>query len=146
MKGEAMKKPHGAIDWLREYMDCQQVLGNRPRDLLTFLDSLPDTFEIVEPGKVQVEWPTELTSERLELFASTMETNRNRNNTWASEYFIDIENALRALAAIAPRKRTRMVNLWRKPDGEVVARDPDHFVHVDSGWRKVNPQPIKIED
>ena len=133
MKGEAMKKPHGAIDWLREYMDCQQVLGNRPRDLLTFLDSLPDTFEIVEPGKVQVEWPKELTRERLEELANCSLYERHAQ-------------ALRALAAIAPRKRTRMVNLWRKPDGEVVARDPDHFVHVDSGWRKVNPQPIKIED
>ncbi len=77
--------------------------------ILAYLDSLSDTC-------VCVEWPAELTRERLEKLASS----------WQSAYGVgDAVSALRALAAIAPVRKKRVVNLWQHvADDLPVCRHP----------------------
>ena len=121
-----MKKPKEAAKWFNEVQ-----LSGIGRELQLFLNSLPDEFEIVPAGLHVCEWPKELTRERLEELANCSLYERHAQ-------------ALRALAAIAPKKRTRMVEIWRQYGGRMVVLDagstppPDH--------KRVTANPVEIED
>lgn len=129
-------KPKEAISrWDRSTQNIDDMQAIRD-----FLADLPDQFEIVEPGKVQVEWPKELTRERLEELADYRIPTSDADAR---------SNALRALAAIAPKKRTRMVNAWKTINGDEVKLFDTDFEPNSSkcapSWRKVGG-PFEIED
>ena len=99
-------------------------------EMSNFLDSLPDSFEIVPEGSRLVEWPSELTRERLDSLASAIDT--SQPNAW--ECWPGQANALRALAAIAPvEKKKRKVEIWEDANGELHVRAPKHALPA---WTK----------
>lgn len=105
------------------------------RKAMDFLDSLPDEFEILGPGEAAVKWPKEFTREHLLRLADTSLHGMNP---------MGMAVALRALAAIAPERKKRRVNIWKDKCGcyrlrEVGWSDPQ------CNWRKV-AGPIEIED
>ena len=123
-----MKKPKEAAKWFNEVQ-----LSGIGRELQLFLNSLPDEFEIVPAGLHVCEWPKELTRERLEELANCSLYERHAQ-------------ALRALAAIAPERKKRMVNLWRNGDGDLVDLLVDSTPPKDMNyWRKVGG-PFEIEE
>ncbi len=95
-------------------------------------------------GKSVVEWPKELTRERLEEFA---------NQFGPSGKCCD---ALRALAAIAPQRKKRVVSIWEEKGANGHPNNiAYHVLSVDAertsndhhymGWRKV-AGPIELEE
>lgn len=120
-------KPDKAIRWLRG--ESSQWGSDQEADILAFLDSLPDEFEIVEPGNVQVKWPKELTRERLNQLADYRSS------------ATDSVAALQALSAIAPEeKKKRKVALWiRYCEDRYIPKSPDwEPCGVEAmEWRKV---------
>ena len=129
MKGEAMKKPKEAAKWFNEVQ-----LSGIGRELQLFLNSLPDEFEIVPAGLHVCEWPKELTRERLEELANCSLYERHAQ-------------ALRALAAIAPERKKRMVNLWESQGFLQGFKDGYNPNGNDKSepWRKVGG-PFEIEE
>ena len=126
-----MKKPKEAIERLRRnHADRDDRVS-----ILDYLDSLPDSFEIVPEGHVCVKWPEGLTRERMRGLADCISGVTN-NDGWASD-------ALRALAAIAPQRKKRMVNVWQTPYALVVRNAPNDYA-VD-GWRKVGG-PFEVDE
>ena len=108
-------KPVEAIERMRAWMDkCLAYDTKNERIVLAYLDAIPD-------GAVCVVWPAELTRERLEELADKIGTrNENAWECWPGQ-----ESAIRALAAIAPQKRKRVVNLWQHvADDLPVCRHP----------------------
>lgn len=112
-----------------------------PQCIWAFLDSLPDSFEILGDGEVAVRWPEGLTREVLCNIADGV------------AFFgrtADAENGLRRLAAIAPeapKKQKRIVEIWEYFAGGRMEAwpsplDPRRNV---VGWRKV-AGPIELED
>jgi len=97
--------------------------------ILAYLDSLSDTC-------VCVEWPAELTRERLEKLASS----------WQSAYGVgDAVSALRALAAIAPVKRKRVVNIWESIDAPRKLTTLDIDSLPPGSWKLV-ARNVELED
>lgn len=127
-----MRKPVEAIERMRNHF----VRDGDVEAILAYLDSIPE-------GAVPVVWPAELTRERLVGLA-----NYNYKGFFVSEEARG--NALRALAAIAPKREKRKMNLWQQ--GNYVACFPEDFdPNKNSGardekWRKVTPQPVEIEE
>ena len=120
-----MDKPKEDIEYLRALFAPTGGM----RRLFDYLDSIPD-------DAVPVVWPKELTRERLEEFA-----------TAPVAYQSSIVDALRALAAIAPERKKRTVNLWeRKGIGSWGTDDrmANREYEMD-GWRKV-AGPIEIDE
>lgn len=120
-----MNYPKRAIADLRAIC-ARDSEDSSSREVLAYLDWLE--------GKHVVEWPAELTRERLEMLADGLENRVIDPNA--------MNDALRALAAIAPQKKKRVVNLYRDVNGflhEREKREPE------SSWRKV-AGPIEIED
>lgn len=119
------------------YSGCQEgegiVVGYVAAELLRFLKSLPAEFEIVEPGNVQVKWPTCAYRGAMEFSADTCDMTGHKGTAIL----------LRALAAIAPvEKKKRKVGVWKR-DGYGVPAEVA-LVPVEEtptfcslGWRKV---------
>lgn len=58
----------------------------------------------------------------------------------------DAHDALRALAAIAPVRKKRMVNLWQKGAEQTFADVECDGIFVKAGWQKMNRAgPIELE-
>lgn len=129
-------KPHKAIRWLRG--ESSQWGSDQEADILAFLDSLPDEFEIVEPGNVQVRWPEGLPKETLTRLADKISQQLNAWEFWPAQ-----SAALYALAAIAPdEKKKRKVGVWKRDGYSVPAEvalvpveETPTFCSL--GWRKV---------
>lgn len=121
-------KPKDAIAALRHYM-ADRVWPDMPAAslgrVLAWADSIPD-------GAVPVVWPAELTRERLEELAE--------RPAWAK----DRDAALRALAAIAPVRKKRGVNLWQRGAGTIVAIG-DNDCPLGDAWRCV-ARNVELED
>lgn len=110
-----MKKPTEAIEWLKEYglVDTFAHEGY-VQEILAYIDSIP-------------EWPAYLTRERLEELASE-----------ACSSWYDRSDALRRLAAIAPKRGKRKVALWQKITEDCYIPKPlDWVPDKPTGWRKV---------
>lgn len=106
-------KPKEAIERIRnELTACVSprtgmTLYSAQTAILAYLDSIP-------ADAVPVVWPAELTRERLEALA----------DEWRVQ-FAEPCKALLALAAIAPQKKKRVVNLWQHvADDLPVCRHP----------------------
>lgn len=130
-----MDRPKEAIERLRQFC-ANDFVDKKYSAILAYLDWLE--------GKHVCEWPKELTRERLDGLAKhipyTCETGEDRTI------------ALRALAAIAPQRKKRVVNLWEwEYDKTAFGQDPkktwidDGAESPGRGWRKV-AGPIEIED
>jgi len=79
-----------------------------------------------------------------------MKLNREKDKTWAADYNINTENALRALAAIAPQRKKRVVNLWMQDGKDSVTNIEAYGVEWnpncgDVRYRKV-AGPIELEE
>lgn len=121
-------KPKDAIAALRHYM-ADRVWPDMPQAslerVLAWADSIPD-----EP----VVWPAELTRERLEELA----------DEWRVQ-FAEPCKALRALAAIAPVRKKRVVNLWVTTDGTRYFRETYEGDYSANGWKCV-ARNVELED
>lgn len=104
--------------------------------IFAFLDSLPDEFEIVEPGMTQVRWPEGVTRNELLGWGADLERYLPEG--------ADILRYIARLAAIAPEeKKKRKVELWRHESWP--SSMPPHaqisgasmFSDGVGGWRKV---------
>ena len=114
-----MKKPKEAIERLRRnHADRDDRVS-----ILDYLDSLPDWIG---------EWPADLTGDRLEELADCEVSLQDERS-----------QALRALVAIAPQRKKRMVNVWQTPYALVVRNAPNDYA-VD-GWRKVGG-PFEVDE
>jgi len=114
-----MERPKEAIERMRLSMgadtpDCECTV-------LEYLDWLE--------GKHVVEWPSELTRERLEDLSSL-------------DNIRDSAKALYALASIAPQRKKRMVNIWETGVGNLLAIPVEQTPNMNH-WRKV-AGPIEI--
>lgn len=99
--------------------------------LLAYLDAIPD-------GAVPVVWPADLTRERLEELARQSHADMHMMSV------SDRSHALRALAAIAPQKKKRVVNLWQRGAGTIVAIG-DNDCPLGDAWRCV-ARNVELED
>ena len=128
-----MGKPKEVIERIRNELN-QQVspvngltLYSAHAAIIAWADSLPDDAHVCA-------WPKELTRERLNSAADALEV-----SDWH-----DLSGAIRALAAIAPVRKKRMVNLWAHGSGApIVVNDGDS--PVGQMWRKVGG-PFEIEE
>lgn len=121
-----MNKPKKAIERIRKCWLAANECPDRAA-ILAWADSIPDNAHICE-------WPKELTRERLEGLS-------------LRAYHDDIKGALRALAAIAPVRKKRMVNLWQKGVDQTFADLECDNAYVLAGWQKMNHNgPIEIEE
>ena len=119
-----MKKPKETIKRMRSWVLYGQMGFDRTA-ILAWADSIPD-------DAVCVVWPKELTRERLEHLATYAAADSQ------------VVQAFRALAAIAPVRKKRMVNLWAHGSGApIVVNDGDS--PVGQMWRKVGG-PFEIEE
>lgn len=128
-------KPKDAIAALRHYM-ADRVWPDMPAAslgrVLAWADSIPD-------GAVPVVWPADCTKQTLDGFADSMKANGH----------IGAANALRALAAIAPVRKKRVVNLWQHvahnlPSTFSAGYDPNAATNTNS-WRCV-ARNVELED
>lgn len=110
--------------------------GARPKcdgtEILAYLDWLE--------GKRVVDWPKDLTRERLEKLAEE----------WNADTQLHRSKALRALAAIAPGRKKRVVNLWMQDGKDSVTNIEAYGVEWnpncgDVRYRKV-AGPIELEE
>lgn len=104
-----MDRPKEAIEQMLEDRWCVIKDWN---SVLAYLDWLE--------GKHVVEWPAELTRERLEKLADGEMHQEDR--------MIAIHAALRALAAIAPQKKKRVAELW------IHERGQKEWLYSDDKW------------
>jgi len=114
---ERMKAWHAGKDWWACFTGDAIAI-------LAYLDSIPD-------GAVPVVWPAELTRERLEELVCTVPNQGHRE-------------ALRALAAIAPQKKKRVVNLWESKHTKPIAFPVGEAPEVGT-WRCV-ARNVELED
>ena len=126
-----MDRPKEAIERIRSWW-----AGNSDTDnVLAYLDWLE--------GKHVVEWPAELTRERLLHLASAIDTSQpNARECWPGQ-----AAALLELAKIAPQKKKRVVNLWEQNNflqGFKEGCDPNGRDDR-RPWRKV-AGPIELEE
>lgn len=122
-----MKKPKEAIERLRASLTSANFRPDDAAAILAHLDSIPDDAHVCE-------WPKELTRERLQHMA------------FRASFGADVE-ILRALAAIAPERKKRMVNLWVLEHDGAKARPYCWEVGQEptaDGWRKV-AGPVEID-
>lgn len=123
-------KPKDAIAALRHYM-ADRVWPDMPAAslgrVLAWADSIPD-------GAVPVVWPADCTKQTLDGFADSMKANGH----------IGAANALRALAAIAPQKKKRVVNLWESKHTKPIAFPVGEAPEVGT-WRCV-ARNVELED
>lgn len=127
-----MKKPVEAIERLRASLTSANFRPDDAAAILAHLDSIPDDAHVCE-------WPKGLTRERLiELAADTGRVTYDDRN-----------EALRALAAIAPERKKRFVNFWRNRDGALIEQGVDwDFTapeHQPNTWKKINEHPVEID-
>lgn len=119
-----MDKPVEALKRMRQWeLPITWEEANRDyRAVLAWADSVP-------------EWPKDLTRERLEQLANRLGA------------FTDARTeALRALAAIAPVRKKRMVNLWERGGVDTTFAELHHDAgYIRAGWRKVGG-PFEIEE
>lgn len=119
-------KPVEAIERMREWSKWNNEDLNA---VLAYIDSIPD-------GSVPVVWPAELTLERLE----------ELSNRFGPDGVT--RDALRALAAIAPGRKKRVVNLWRAMGTALYERPtgwmPESHMNHD-GWKCV-ARNVELED
>lgn len=118
-----MDKPLEALERMRkEWFGTQwSDVVKDAKAIIAWADSVP-------------EWPKELTRERLEYLANDLSGAPSQIN------------ALRALAAIAPVKRKRMVNLWERGGVDTTFAELHHDAgYIRAGWRKVGG-PFEIEE
>lgn len=121
-----MKKPKVAIDVARNM--GPYPIGGTMDAILAYLDSIPDDAHICV-------WPKEATKERLLDAANALGL-----SDWG-----DLEEALRALAAIAPEApKKRMMNAWKHRDASP-ALFPLDWTGDAEGWRKIGG-PFEIEE
>lgn len=121
-------KPVAAIERIREWIDKYPASAMKnEREVLAYLDSIPD-------DAVPVVWPKELTRERLEELAAT--------SAYRPHY-----EALCAIAAIAPVRKKRVVNLWQDMKGRLEVHDPEWMPYADqmTGWRCF-ARNVELED
>ena len=111
-----MKKPTEAIERMR------RVWGDDLKEVLAYLDSIP-------------EWPADLTRERLEELAD------EAYSGWSNRF-----DALSRLAAIAPKRGKRKVDLWWHDGSRVSVWDEQSEAKrkawIVGGWRKVGGAEI----
>ena len=120
-----MDKPKEALEHLREMWKIGRAWDDCYKIVLAWADSIPD-------DAVCVVWPKELTREMLEHLATYAAADSQ------------VVQAFRALAAIAPVRKKRMVNLWAHGSGApIVVNDGDS--PVGQMWRKVGG-PFEIEE
>lgn len=120
-----MDKPVAAIERLRDRVNGLDAPGDTA--ILAYLDSIPE-------GAVPVVWPKEWTRERLEELAAT--------SAYRPHY-----EALCAIAAIAPERKKRVVNLWQKNAEQTFADVDCDGSFITAGWQKMNRTgPIEIEE
>lgn len=125
-----MDRPKEAIERMRAW-NSGSGWGNHDADsdaILAYIDWLE--------GKHVCEWPKELTRERLEQLSQ-----------WSGVRGTSAGDAFAALAAIAPVRKKRMVNLWRNPEGTLEISDPEWLPYADqiAGWRKVGG-PVEVSE
>lgn len=122
-------KPVAAIERMREWIDKYPASDMKnEREVLAYLASIPD-------DAVPVVWPKELTRERLERLADSVDAR-----------VIDtakLNDALRALAAIAPERKKRVVNLWRDLNGHLHEREVNR--EPERSWRPA-ARNVELED
>lgn len=121
-----MTKPVEAIERIKQWnlpFTWKEATADL-KSVVAYLDSIPD-------DAIPVVWPKELTRERLEELAGFY------------GHGSSVADALRALAAIAPERKKRMVNLWRAPNGNQVWHD--HLEEFPEPWRKV-AGPVEIDE
>lgn len=107
LEEESVKKPTEAIERMRKAAETEwPITFDGIEDILAYLDSIPE-------GAVPVVWPDELTRERLEELALS------------HTLIVSRSEALRALAAIAPKREKRKVALWKNDCGDLKAIAPD---------------------
>ena len=95
----------------------RRVWGDDLKEVIAYLDSIP-------------EWPADLTRERMEELAQVESPN-------------ECSNALSRLAAIAPKREKRKVELWEHDDGRLEAWPlPVNPAWNRAGWRKVGEAEI----
>lgn len=120
-----MKKPTEAIEWLKAYgLVGTFVYQEYAQEILAYIDSIP-------------EWPADLTRERLEELAD------EAYSGWSNRF-----DALRRLAAIAPKRGKRKVDLWWHESWTDTI--PPHAQYAGQseltdgvgGWRKVGEVEI----
>jgi len=116
-----MDRPKEAIERIREWKMLDANSAVDLRALFAYLDWLE--------GKHVVEWPVELTRERLEDLSSL-------------DNIRDSAKALYALAAIAPQRKKRVVNIWETGVGNLLAIPVEQTPNMNH-WRKV-AGPIEI--
>ena len=116
--------------------------------VMTFYDSLPDEFEILGRGEVAVKWPEELTKDVLQKRLVEMSVMLSEGRGAIALYNASY-GFLSDLAAIAPERKRRRVNLWLHKEWSADACPVTAFedINFDTsiGWRKV-AGPIEIED
>ena len=111
-----MKKPVEAIERMR------RVWGDDLKEVIAYLDSIP-------------EWPADLTRELLGELAD------GGYSSWNAR-----SDALRRLAAIAPKRGKRKVDLWWHDGSRVRVWDEQSEAKrkawIEGGWRKVGEVEI----
>ena len=126
-------KPKDAIERIRnELTACVSprtgmALYSAQTAILAYLDSIP-------ADAVPVVWPADCTKQTLDGFADSMKANGH----------IGAANALRALAAIAPQKKKRVVNLWESKHTKPIAFPVGEAPEVGT-WRCV-ARNVELED
>jgi len=124
-------KPVAAIERIREWSRGNAWHFAPPRleaeTIVAWADSIPD-------GAVPVVWPADCTKQTLDGFADSMKANGH----------IGAANALRALAAIAPQKKKRVVNLWESKHTKPIAFPVGEAPEVGT-WRCV-ARNVELED
>ena len=104
------------------------------KQLVDFLRSLPDEFEIVPEGHVCVKWPDKLSAQALRRLACLSPTDNPERTS-----------ALIDLAAIAPERKKRKWNLWIVGDDPRPYAQPENWSPRDHPhqWRKVGECEIE---
>ena len=128
-----MKKPKEAIERMRDWMFHETNMAIDLRSVLAYLDSIPD-------DAIPVVWPKELDRDYLESLVELADD-------------VQVTLALHALAAIAPERKKRIVNVWKRNSGSTgFAEKLSDFLILETdcegpgkGWRKV-AGPVEIDE
>lgn len=134
-----MKKPKEAIERLRASLTSANFRPDDAAAILAHLDSIPDDAHVCE-------WPKGLTRERLGELAYAVGVVCSAGSFMLMEA---TQDALLALAVIAPKPKTRFVNFWRNRDGALIEESVDwDFTapeHQPNTWKKINKHPVEID-
>lgn len=137
--GNIVDRPKEAIERVRQQLATTSGWGRDAHAVLSYLDWLE--------GKHVVEWPKECTGQEMLAWANDLD--RYQPN-------MDITKYIRALAAIAPERKKRVVSIWEEKGANGHPNNiAYHVLSVDAertsndhhymGWRKV-AGPIELED